>query len=195
MKRLLTVLFFVTSLSNAIAQQNDSLLLGVKNYVEMKGNIKLLKDKDKEKGVIDSALVSILNEKKELVTAFYSNRKGKVDFKLPLQRKFSIEISKKGCVSKIIEINTKMPQNKVKNYEFSFDIGIFEEVKGLNVSVLKKPIAKINYNTFMSVFDYDYNYTGKINTEIEKMYRDYYDLQQSMIEEEEYRKKVKKKRN
>lgn len=195
MKRLLTVLFFVTSLSNAIAQQNDSLLLGVKNYVEMKGNIKLLKDKDKEKGGIDSALVSILNEKKELVTAFYSNRKGKVDFKLPLQRKFSIEISKKGCVSKIIEINTKMPQNKVKNYEFSFDIGIFEEVKGLNVSVLKKPIAKINYNTFMSVFDYDYNYTGKINTEIEKMYRDYYDLQQSMIEEEEYRKKVKKKRN
>lgn len=195
MKRLLTVLFFVTSLSNAIAQQNDSLLLGVKNYVEMKGNIKLLKDKDKEKGVLDSALVSILNEKKELVTAFYSNRKGKVDFKLPLQRKFSIEISKKGCVSKIIEINTKMPQNKVKNYEFSFDIGIFEEVKGLNVSVLKKPIAKINYNTFMSVFDYDYNYTGKINTEIEKMYSDYYDLQQSMIEEEEYRKKVKKKRN
>ena len=50
MKRLLTVLFFVTSLSNAIAQQNDSLLLGVKNYVEMKGNIKLLKDKDKENG-------------------------------------------------------------------------------------------------------------------------------------------------
>lgn len=195
MKRLLTVLFFVTSLSNAIAQQNDSLLLGVKNYVEMKGNIKLLKDKDKEKGVLDSALVSIFNEKKELVTAFYSNRKGKVDFKLPLQRKFSIEISKKRCVSKIIEINTKMPQNKVKNYEFSFDIGIFEEVKGLNVSVLKKPIAKINYNTFMSVFDYDYNYTGKINTEIEKMYSDYYDLQQSMIEEEEYRKKVKKKRN
>ena len=195
MKRLLTVLFFVTSLSNAIAQQNDSLLLGVKNYVEMKGNIKLLKDKDKEKGVLDSALVSILNEKKELVTAFYSNRKGKVDFKLPLQRKFSIEISKKGCVSKIIEINTKMPQNKVKNYEFSFDIGIFEEVKGLNVSVLKKPIAKINYNTFMSVFDYDYNYTGKINMEIEKMYRDYYDLQQSMSEEEEYKKKVKKKRN
>ncbi len=195
MKRLLTVLFFVTSLSNAIAQQNDSLLLGVKNYVEMKGNIKLLKDKDKEKGVLDSALVSILNEKKELVTTFYSNRKGKVDFKLPLQRKFSIEISKKGCVSKIIEINTKMPQNKVKNYEFSFDIGIFEEVKGLNVSVLKKPIAKINYNTFMSVFDYDYNYTGKINMEIEKMYRDYYDLQQSMSEEEEYKKKVKKKRN
>ena len=191
MKRLLTVLFFVTSLSNAIAQQNDSLLLGVKNYVEMKGNIKLLKDKDKEKGVLDSALVSILNEKKELVTTFYSNRKGKVDFKLPLQRKFSIEISKKGCVSK----NTKMPQNKVKNYEFSFDIGIFEEVKGLNVSVLKKPIAKINYNTFMSVFDYDYNYTGKINMEIEKMYRDYYDLQQSMSEEEEYKKKVKKKRN
>ena len=195
MKRLLTVLFFVTSLSNAIAQQNDSLLLGVKNYVEMKGNIKLLKDKDKEKGVLDSALVSILNEKKELVTTFYSNRKGKVDFKLPLQRKYSIEISKKGCVSKIIEINTKMPQNKVKNYEFSFDIGIFEEVKGLNVSVLKKPIAKINYNTFMSVFDYDYNYTGKINMEIEKMYRDYYDLQQSMSEEEEYKKKVKKKRN
>lgn len=195
MKRLLTVLFFVTSLSNAIAQQNDSLLLGVKNYVEMKGNIKLLKDKDKEKGVLDSALVSILNEKKELITTFYSNRKGKVDFKLPLQRKFSIEISKKGCVSKIIEINTKMPQNKVKNYEFSFDIGIFEEVKGLNVSVLKKPIAKINYNTFMSVFDYDYNYTGKINMEIEKMYRDYYDLQQSMSEEEEYKKKVKKKRN
>ena len=195
MKRLLTVLFFVTSLSNAIAQQNDSLLLGVKNYVEMKGNIKLLKDKDKEKGVLDSALVSILNEKKELVTTFYSNRKGKVDFKLPLQRKFSIEISKKGCVSKIIEINTKVPQNKVKNYEFSFDIGIFEEVKGLNVSVLKKPIAKINYNTFMSVFDYDYNYTGKINMEIEKMYRDYYDLQQSMSEEEEYKKKVKKKRN
>jgi hypothetical protein len=185
----LLLLFFQASAGGA-----DSLLLNSKNSLQLKGNIKFLKDPDKDnKGSVDSATVSVFNEDTVKVATFYTDKKGKTIFKLPLNRRFTVHISKKGFVTKIIEVNTKVPVSKMKDYEFEFDVGIFEEVKGLNVSVLQRPIAKVNFNNFMSIFDYDYNYTGKINMEIEQMYQDYYDLQQSMKEEEDYKKKKKGK--
>ena len=51
-----------------------------------------------------------------------------------------------------------------------------EEV-GLDVAVLNEPIAKITYNNFNKTFDYDYNYTAKINNNIKKLYAEYYRLQ------------------
>jgi hypothetical protein len=53
----------------------------------------------------------------------------------------------------------------------------FEEIKNLDVSVLKKPIAKVSYNIIMEQFAYDINYTSRINLELKKMYKSYYLLQ------------------
>ena len=54
---------------------------------------------------------------------------------------------------------------------------IFEEVKGLDVSVLNQPIARITYSPSLEGFQYDVNYTNKINVELKKMYKKYYKIQ------------------
>jgi hypothetical protein len=61
-------------------------------------------------------------------------------------------------------------------------VDLFEEVPGLNVNVLKNPIAKVSYNFAMEGFAYDVVYTSKINTELKKMYKEYYRLQKELAD-------------
>jgi hypothetical protein len=143
----------------------------------MKGNVRKSKISDKEESKsLDSALITIyMNEIPFSET--WTNKKGKCAFKLPLGKKFKIEVSKMGYVSKLFEVETNVPSDKKDEYSFSFDIDIFEEIKNLDVSVLKKPIAKVSYNIIMEQFAYDINYTSRINLELKKMYKSYYLLQ------------------
>jgi hypothetical protein len=147
-------------------------------YLEMKGNVRIQKgDMKVEAKPLDSAIVTIFNGDipySEILT----NKKGRCSFKLPLDKIFKIEVSKAGFVTKFFEVNTKVPSEKRDEYSFVFDIDIFEEVKGLDVSVLQKPIAKVAYNVIQEQFAYDINYTSRINFELKKMYKNYYLLQQ-----------------
>lgn len=146
-------------------------------FLEMKGNVRKSKISDKEESKsLDSALITIyMNDIPFSET--WTNKKGKCSFKLPLAKQFKIEVSKDGYVSKLFEVDTKVPSDKRDEYSFSFDIDIFEEIKNLDVSVLKKPIAKVSYNVIMEQFAYDINYTSRINLELKKMYKSYYLLQ------------------
>jgi hypothetical protein len=147
------------------------------HYLEMKGNVRQSRGSEKEESkMLDSALVTIYNGDVPY-SEIWTNKKGKCSFKLPLDKEFSIEVSKEGYVTKFFEINTKVPAEKKTAFSFSFDIDIFEEVKGLDVNVLKKPIAKVAYNVIMEQFVYDVNYTSRINFELRKMYKNYYLLQ------------------
>lgn len=151
------------------------------NYLELKGII------NKSKGIkecdepLNGVLIKIYKDGKFL-GARVSIRNGNVNFKLLLQSEYKLEVMKKGYVTKIIEVNTKInrmaiPEKKQKPYyEFPFSVDIFEEIDGLNVSVLKKPIAKIAYNYKTHSFEYDNTYTHKINSDLKKMYKDYYAL-------------------
>jgi len=118
-----------------------------------------------------------------LIGNYLTNKKGKVSFKVPLQNKYTIRVSKPGYVPKIIEVDTRLNEvilikkGKYKPYYyFPFEVDIFEEISGLNVDVLKKPIAKISYNYSSYSFAYDVSYTSRINYELKKMYKDYYML-------------------
>ncbi len=55
-------------------------------------------------------------------------------------------------------------------------------MKGLDVSVLQKPIAKVTYNVIVEQFAYDISYTSRINFELKKMYKNYYLLQKAEID-------------
>lgn len=146
-------------------------------YLEMKGNVRKAKENEKDESqALDSALVTIYTGGIPL-SELWTNKKGRCSFKLPLDKIFLIEVSKAGFVTKSFEVSTKTPNDKKSAYGFSFDIEIFEEVKGLDVSVLKKPIAKVAYNVILEQFAYDVHYTSNINLELKKMYKDYYMLQ------------------
>ena len=146
-------------------------------YLEMKGNVRESKGTIKDETLpLDSALVTIYMDnvpRSEIMT----NKKGKCAFKLPLDKVFKIEVSKKGYVTKYFEVSTKVPFDKKDIYSFAFDIDLFEDIKGLDVSVLKKPVAKVTFNQFLVQFAYDVSYTSKINAELKKMYKNYYTLQ------------------
>ncbi|MBN8696171.1 MAG: hypothetical protein J0L87_06550 [Bacteroidetes bacterium] len=146
-------------------------------YLELKGNVRQSKVSEKDESkALDSALITIYTGDIPF-SETWTNKKGKCSFKLPLGKQFRIEVSKSGFVSKLFDVDTKVPSDKKDTYTFSFDIDIFEEIPKLDVSVLKKPIAKVSYNIIMEQFAYDISYTSKINLELKKMYKNYYLLQ------------------
>ena len=160
----------------------DSLMLNQKYYLLLQGNVMQSKATDKGKvKLLDSVMIRVLNETDFVLATRYS-KKGNCEIKLPLNKKFTIEFSKRGYVSKIIAINTGVPKYEMFINVFPFDIDLFEEIAGLDVEVLREPIAKITYNNFNKTFDYDYNYTVKINNNIKKLYNEYYRLQKAQKE-------------
>jgi len=157
----------------------DTVIKIKEHYLEMKGVVRQSKGNEKIESVpLDSALITIYTGDIPY-SDFFTNKKGKCTFKLPLNKQFKIEVSKAGFVSKFFEVDTKIPNDKKGEYSFAFDIDIFEETNNLDVSVLKKPIAKVNYSIIQEQFIYDVNYTSRINFELKKMYKNYYLLQKT----------------
>lgn len=132
----------------------------------MKGRIKYGKKN------LEDATISIYDSLK-LYQSVKSDRSGWVAFQIPIQKTFKIKITKQNYVTKIISVDTHMPKLKEGNYYFEFTCDLFEQIEGLDISILREPVAKIFFNTFTKKFDYDYNYTAKINNEVKKMYQDY----------------------
>jgi hypothetical protein len=151
-------------------------------YLELRGTIRQLKrtetenEKTELSTPLDSVLVTIYNGDIPY-SEFWTNKKGRCSFKLPLDKTFKIEVSRKGFVSKYIIVNSKVPYEQKDAFSFSFDVDLFEDVAGLDVSVLKNPIAKVSYSLSLEGFAYDVGYTSKINTDLKKMYKNYYRLQ------------------
>jgi hypothetical protein len=154
-----------------------------KFYLDLKGTVFQTKGKadekeKEEKNNLDSALIKVY-EGKEKINEIYTNKKGKCNLRLELDKKYKIEVTKKGFVTKFFEVDTKVPANKISMFSFNFDIDLFAEIKGLDVTVLKKPIAKVDYDIIEDHFEYDDDYTNRINFDLKKMYKNYYLLQET----------------
>lgn len=149
------------------------------HYLEIKATVRQSKgeEKDAEAKPLDSVLITIYNGDIPY-TELWTNKKGKCTFKLPLDKNLSIVVSKKGFVTKSISVNSKAPFDDRDAFNFSCDVDIFEEINGLDVTVLQSPIARITYSPSLATFQYDISYTNKVNVELKKMYKKYYKLQE-----------------
>ncbi|CAN5737382.1 hypothetical protein BH11BAC7_BH11BAC7_09780 [soil metagenome] len=163
---------------NLFAWGNDTLVPIGQNYLEMRGRIikSVGRQRDQSKIPLDSAVVSVVNEGGKTIWTGNTDAKGRLNIRLPLGSKFTISFSKKGFVKKIISIDTHVPVDQKKNFDFTYDIDIFEKVEGLDVKVLDSPVAKIDYKTYDKTFTYDAAYTNKVNAGLQKMYHEYYAL-------------------
>ena len=154
-------------------------------YLEMKGTIKRYTgaaDVNEEKlPILEGATVTVLEGTKQFLKV-ETNDKGKCTFKLPLERIFRIQVSKKGYVTKFFEVNTYVPKINLGAFPFTFNLDIFEEIKKLDVKVLKKPIAKVTFDPIYNQFQYDDSYTSRINFEIKKMYKNYYEIEKAQAD-------------
>ena len=153
-------------------------------YLEIKATVKQSKgdEKDDLATPLDSVMITIWNGDLP-ISELWTNKKGKCSFKLGLDKNLKIQVSKKGFVSKSIAVNTKIPESKKDAFSFNCDVVIFEEVKGLDVTILNQPIARITYSPSLEGFQYDVNYTNKINAELNKMYKKYYKMQEEAKQE------------
>ena len=152
-------------------------LIGFHNYyLEMRGVIRQTQVDPTAtlKGtVIDSVQVKVFSDSSRLLAVHYSNKHGECRYKLPLNRMLKLEISKKGYVTKYIEVNSKVPPERKLAYIFPYDIDLFEEIQGLDASILKKPVAKVKYELEKSNFEYDEAFTTSVNTDLRLLYKSY----------------------
>lgn len=167
--------------TDPIKQAEDSLIGKSKHWLALQGMVRISTgDVKTAHPPLDSTQVFVKNENDSIVLGGLTDRKGRLAFRLPLNRRFTIHITKPGFVEKKVLVDTNIPSGSEKVASFTFDIDIFPAVKGLDVSVLEKPISKINYRPYTGEFVYDATYTHKINGELNKMYRDYFAIEKAM---------------
>lgn len=143
--------------------------------LEMKGTIKPAECKGSEiQKNIDSAEVSVINLDDKLFEKVYSNDIGECYLKIPLNEQFIIKVSKKGWVTKIINVDTRLSQDKFKKYHMLFEVQMFEDINDIETPILNHPIANVFFNEYLKKFDYGFRYTNGVNKKIEKIYLNYY---------------------
>ncbi|MFQ5334623.1 MAG: hypothetical protein ACE5DN_00970 [Flavobacteriales bacterium] len=163
MKRMLCALPFLIALSlnpeSACAQTSDLQIDGT-----VRGDGKRL----------SGAKVQVFqdgNSFDQLTTSSY----GKFYFELPLDHNYLLIYSKPGYVTKRINIDTRGIPEKIAKNGFSYggwEVDIFSEVEGLDVSILQKPVAKMSYSSSVGNFDYDKEYTKSIQDELTRMQKE-----------------------
>lgn len=101
-----------------------------------------------------------------VVDSLEINDKKDFNFLLTSNDYYSIRISKKGFISKVISIDTKISeQSASKNeYQFYFEAKLIGEDKlqKLNKEVLDLPIALISFDEKKDIFTYNKKYTANI---------------------------------
>lgn len=100
-----------------------------------------------------------------------SESSGKFNASLDPDGVYLIEFSKPGHVTKRMEFSTKnVPPDDAKyGFEFPMEMNLFEQIDGLDVSILNKPIAKVAFDPATGYMDYDAAYTKSIKSELERL--------------------------
>ena len=151
-------------------------------YLEMKATIKrytgAAEVTEEKLPVLPGATISVYDGM-NLIMKVETNEKGRCVFRLPLERTYKIQVSKNGYVTKFFVVNTIVPKLNLGAFTFNFDLDIFEEIKNLDVKALKKPIAKVTFDPVYTRFQYDESYTSRVNFELKKMYKNYYEIQKA----------------
>lgn len=97
-------------------------------------------------------------------------KEGKKWFKFTLNKnsEYSIRISCKGYITKLVSVDTHMPADHYELYGFSFETKLIEtsETEKLNRNYLNAPIALIYYDHRKDCFQHNKIYSSKIKKEI-----------------------------
>lgn len=147
--------------------------------LKLQGFVMKLEEGKKEKHLSNSCITvysdrELPDDRMYPFETVYTNETGRFSIKLPLNGKFTILTTKEGCVPKIISVNTYVPDDRLAVFNLRFTIDLFNEIKGMDVDVLKEPIANISYNDYLNVFGYDYEYANTTNNVLKQRYSLYY---------------------
>jgi hypothetical protein len=128
---------------------------------------------DENNMVLSKSEVSVFSDT-TLIQKITSDRLGRCIVSVPQNTNVKLVISKPGYISKILSINTTVPVKSVSDFSLSYSVILFKYRKGVDVDILKKPIAYIAYNSQKNKFYYDIKKVKKTNDLISKRYNEYY---------------------
>lgn len=145
------------------------------HYLILTGEIKQLRQHQKSQELpLDSAIVMLLDSSGNLVSENLSTIKRPVVLKLKLETSYTIRIKKAGYVTKYFEVNTVIPKEKLRPYNFRFDLYLYEKIEGVDYSLLNNAVAIIEYIPKREKFDYDFEYTRQVNETLKRQYKNLY---------------------
>jgi uncharacterized membrane protein YqiK len=91
--------------------------------------------------------------------------------KLDFDKEYTITYTKKGYVSQIYQINTKVEKERIEETFINKEIlvELFPLVDGVNVDLMKQPVAKIFYDELLYDFDEDESYASTMKPQVEEL--------------------------
>ena len=126
-----------------------------------------------EKKVTEGTYTIKLIQDNKVIDQIMVNGKDKFKFNLKRNMMYTIKIEKEGFLPRLVSVSTQLPQNTKKSnlYRFHFDIELFSETfsKYFDADDVDFPIALISFDSNKKVFNYDKNYTKKIQEKMHNM--------------------------
>jgi hypothetical protein len=91
--------------------------------------------------------------------------------KLDFDKEYTITFTKRGYVSQIYQINTKVDKERIEETFVNKEIMVelFQAVDGVNTDIMKQPVAKIFYDELLYDFDEDEVYSAEMKTKVEEL--------------------------
>ncbi|MDY6801189.1 MAG: hypothetical protein SVU94_08195, partial [Bacteroidota bacterium] len=133
------------------------------NYIAIEGVLGIINGTPKD-GKIK------LYENGQLVETYISDRSGKIQVDLDLNKDYILEFSKEGYVTKKININTEMPAEYLdKRFApIRFAVDLFQQYDEVNTVVFTQPVGVIKFYEQIGDFDYDVDYSREVRSKIDK---------------------------
>ena len=98
------------------------------------------------------------------------NKKGHFDLKLAFDADYKISFEKTGYITKIISINTEVPEESIENNPdfppVKLIINLLPSVEKIDLSIFEQPIAILTYQAELDDFTFDKSYSDKIKDRI-----------------------------
>jgi hypothetical protein len=91
--------------------------------------------------------------------------------KLDFDKEYTITFTKRGYVSQIYQINTKVDKERIEETFVNKEIMVelFQAVDGVNTDIMKQPVAKIFYDELLYDFDEDEAYSAGMKPKVEEL--------------------------
>ena len=161
----------------------------LKGQLSVEGKL-LLKDKKNSNGAILK-----IEKNSNIVDKINLEKRGDFKYNLELNNEYILHFSKDGYVTKQIEVNTNVPSGKEsKSFQpLYFEVEIFKSVPNSKLGPFKYPVGKIVYNSSIDEFDYDVDYSRKVQNQIRKKEKAYKEAREEYEKQQQEKKIAQKK--
>lgn len=112
----------------------------------------------------DSYRIELITDNECVSEYHLKENNNKFYFRLSKNKTYAIRISKRGFITKLIYINTELPNGTNEVFEFKFIAKLLKQDESylLNQEALDFPFAFVFFNTQRKCFDYNRKYTKTV---------------------------------